>query len=143
MTTAGIDATALDKLEALQQKAKKNLKFMRLDPDEDLILHVNTMRYATKGATNIVFRSQDGTRIYNYPCITKIFEPEKGPFTKERARDPVTCTRIQHALCKLCPDPAQIEEIQQHVRTCACRCDDCYRLAFREHYLWGTLPFKN
>ena len=133
---------AKQRLDVLQKQAHKNLKFMRLEPGEDLIFHVNTIRFSTKGSVNSIFRSQDGTKIYNYPCITKIFEPETGPLTKERTRDPVTCTRIQHALCKLCPDPVQIEEIRQHVRACQCQCDDCYKLAFKEHYLWGTLPFK-
>lgn len=142
VTTAGADQTACEKISVLQEQAKKNLAFLKLEPEEDPILHINSIQYVTKGNINSIFRSRDGKKVYNYPCIANVFKTESGPLTKEKTRDPVTCTRIQYTLCKLCPEPIQVEEIMQHVRSCQCNCDDCYKLAFKEHYVWGTLLFK-
>lgn len=143
MSSAGVKET-INALEMLQQKTDKSLDFLNTGITEDLIQHIQGLRYVAKGPVNIIFRSN--AKIRNYPCITKIFETVPGQaigsFPKENQRDPVTCAKILYVLYNNHKNKASIPNIREKALHCKAQCDLCYKLAFEEYYKQGTLQCK-
>lgn len=142
MSNAGIKE-AVAALEALQKETDKSFEFLKIGPDEDLMQHIQGLRFQTKGAVNTIMRSGNGIR--NYPCITKVFEPTPkavGAFPKDKSRDPVTCAKILYVLCNNYPDKGLIKDIEDKAFQCKAQCDTCYKIAFEEYYRHGILQCK-
>jgi len=140
VTTVGINEKAKAKLDKLQATANKNLQFLKLKEDEDLLLHVNSLEMMRKGPLNCIFKSSKHNSIFNYPCITKVFNFAGTKIPTDR--DPVTCAKIQYLLYKQYPHKECLPETGDRLQRFSCVCTDCYRLAFEEHYLWDLVPFK-
>ena len=134
----------VEKLETLQAKEDVKFKFLNLEDKEDLMEHIRSLRLKTKGTVNNIF--QVGTRILNYPCVTKVFATvpglTKGAFPKGTTRDPVTCAQIQYVLYNNFPDKAFVSQVEHDTMQCRCSCENCYRLAFEEYYRNGTLKCR-
>lgn len=143
VTDAGTNKL-IEKLEELQAKEDLKFKFLDLEQGEDRMEHIRSLQLKTKGTVNNIF--QIGTRILNYPCITKIFATipgvTKGTFPKGTARDPVTCAQIQYLLYNNFPNKIFISQIENDTMQCRCKCENCYRLAFEEYYKNGVLRCK-
>lgn len=143
VTDAGTNKI-IQKLELLQQKEDKKLSFLKLNPEEDKLQHVRSLQFVTKGPVNVILKN--GAQIYNYPCITKVFEPvngiAKGKFPKEKTRDPVTCAKIQYMLCENYPEEVFVKHLKDNALHCRCQCDNCYKLAFEAYYRKGALQCR-
>lgn len=144
MTNVGSTKEVVEALESLQNKTDASLKFLNLKPMEDKMQHIQGLQFQAKGIVNNILRS--GNEIRNYPCITKIFEPDpdtaKGNFPKEKTKDPVTCAKVLYVLYNNYPDKALIEDVREKAFQCKAQCDLCYKLAFEEYYRHGTLRCK-
>ena len=143
MTDAGTSKLK-EKLQALQEKTETALSFLDLQPNEDILQHIQSLQLRMKGAVNNILETDH--KLVSYPCVTKIFAVipgvTKGTFPKVSFRDPVTCAQIQYLLCNNYADQPSIQQAQQEALQCRCSCENCYKLAFDEFFRYGTLQCK-
>ena len=146
MNSAGIVDKAIANLVRLNEIAKKNTKDINLSFEEDLLMHINSLKLYHKGQRKNLFKQNGKSQLLYYPCITEIFATipglTVGEFPKTKERDPVSCAQIQYRLCDNYPNKPFIKPVVQNAMECRAQCEDCFKLAFEEYYRWGLLKFK-